>query len=315
MADQKISQLTASTTPLAGTEVLPIVQGGSTVKVSIDNLTKGKTVSATGFDTDVAAAKLVLAGTSITASGTDTDVSIALTAKGNGGVGVGTSTPRNPLEVSFGGGSAPSLSQANGNFSITQPGLLSSLEFGGRNSAPYDLWMQGTNYTGGAFPINLNPIAGDVIVGGGNLVIGTSGKGIDFSADGQAAGMTSELLDDYEEGTFTATLTGFSAAPTTPVTATSYYTKIGRQVTCQIAFNNVDTTGASGPILIQGMPFAAANTTAVGSCQLSMGTVTGIAFLFSGGTTIEILDATFYNNLNIAAGASKYAFVTITYTV
>ena len=156
---------------------------------------------------------------------------------------------------------------------------------------------------------------GDQTIVNGNLVIGTAGKGIDFSADPSAAGMTSELLDDYEEGTFTATLTAFSAAPTTPVTVTSFYTKIGRQVTCQIAFSNVDTTGASGPILIQGMPFAAANTPAVGACQLSMGVVAGVAFLFTGQTTIEILDATFFNNLNIAAGAGKYAFVTITYTV
>lgn len=39
MADKKISQLTGATTPLAGTEVLPIVQSGSTVKVSSDDLT------------------------------------------------------------------------------------------------------------------------------------------------------------------------------------------------------------------------------------------------------------------------------------
>jgi hypothetical protein len=45
MADKKISALTAATTPLAGTEVLPIVQGGATVKVSVDNLTTGKAVT------------------------------------------------------------------------------------------------------------------------------------------------------------------------------------------------------------------------------------------------------------------------------
>lgn len=46
MADKKISALTAATTPLAGTEVLPIVQSGSTVKVSIADVTAGRTVSA-----------------------------------------------------------------------------------------------------------------------------------------------------------------------------------------------------------------------------------------------------------------------------
>ena len=39
MADKKISQLSSASTPLAGTEVLPIVQSGSTVKVASDDLT------------------------------------------------------------------------------------------------------------------------------------------------------------------------------------------------------------------------------------------------------------------------------------
>jgi hypothetical protein len=48
MADTKISALPASTTPLGGTEVLPIVQGGATVKVSVANLTAGRVISANG---------------------------------------------------------------------------------------------------------------------------------------------------------------------------------------------------------------------------------------------------------------------------
>ena len=39
MADTKISALTAATTPLAGTEVLPIVQSGTTVKATVANIT------------------------------------------------------------------------------------------------------------------------------------------------------------------------------------------------------------------------------------------------------------------------------------
>lgn len=49
MADVKISALPASTTPLAGTEVLPIVQSGVTKQVSVTNLTSGKTVASTGY--------------------------------------------------------------------------------------------------------------------------------------------------------------------------------------------------------------------------------------------------------------------------
>ena len=47
MADKKISALTGATTPLAGTEVLPIVQSSATVKVAVSDLTAGRAISAT----------------------------------------------------------------------------------------------------------------------------------------------------------------------------------------------------------------------------------------------------------------------------
>lgn len=47
MADKKISALTGATTPLAGTEILPIVQSGATVKVAVSDLTAGRAISAT----------------------------------------------------------------------------------------------------------------------------------------------------------------------------------------------------------------------------------------------------------------------------
>lgn len=89
MADLKISALPAATVPLAGTEVLPIVQSGTTKQVSIDNLTTGKTVTATTvnattFDTNVAAAGVTLAGTTLAADGTDSNISLTLTPKGTG---------------------------------------------------------------------------------------------------------------------------------------------------------------------------------------------------------------------------------------
>ena len=46
MADTKISGLPASTTPLDGTEVLPIVQGATTKQVSVANLTLGRAITA-----------------------------------------------------------------------------------------------------------------------------------------------------------------------------------------------------------------------------------------------------------------------------
>jgi hypothetical protein len=104
MADLKISQVPAATTPLAGTEVLPIVQSGTTKQVSIDNLTAGKAVSASTvsattvtattvngtFDTNVAAAGVTLSGTTLAADGTDTNISVTITPKGTGVVANGT---------------------------------------------------------------------------------------------------------------------------------------------------------------------------------------------------------------------------------
>jgi hypothetical protein len=60
MADKKISALTAASTPLGGTEVLPIVQSSATVKVSVANLTAGRTFEALGMtltSTDAGAAE------------------------------------------------------------------------------------------------------------------------------------------------------------------------------------------------------------------------------------------------------------------
>lgn len=47
--DVSISGMTSATTPLAGTEVLPIVTGGANFKVSVDNLTAGRPVSASAL--------------------------------------------------------------------------------------------------------------------------------------------------------------------------------------------------------------------------------------------------------------------------
>jgi len=49
MANSKISALTSATTPLAGTETLPIVQSSTTKQVSVANLTAGRSVTATNF--------------------------------------------------------------------------------------------------------------------------------------------------------------------------------------------------------------------------------------------------------------------------
>lgn len=124
---------------------------------------------------------------------------------------------------------------------------------------------------------------GNQTIIGGNLVIGTAGNGIDFSADPSAPGMTSELLDDYEEGTWTPVLSdATTGGNTSPTAATSaIYTKVGRLVTVQGFFANINTTGMTGgnDMFIQGLPFTAASvagTTFVpGSIILADVTFTG----------------------------------------
>jgi hypothetical protein len=104
--------------------------------------------------------------------------------------------------------------------------------------------------------------AGDVTLSTGNLVIGTAGKGIDFSAT--AGTGTSELLADYEEGTFTPTLT--ATTPGNISVTYSYqngrYIKVGSQVTISVfvltsAFTH---TTASGTAVVTGIPFASPAT-------------------------------------------------------
>jgi hypothetical protein len=65
MADVKISGLPASTVPLAGTEVLPIVQGGATKQVSIANVTAGRSVAALSVITPTIQAEAGSAGGTI----------------------------------------------------------------------------------------------------------------------------------------------------------------------------------------------------------------------------------------------------------
>jgi len=100
--------------------------------------------------------------------------------------------------------------------------------------------------------------ASSVTASTGNFVVGTSGQGIDFSATPGTG--TSELLNDYEEGTWTPTATATIPGITPPIfTSTSgTYTKIGREVyiTYNVLFG-VNGTGA-GAIRLDGLPFTLA---------------------------------------------------------
>lgn len=108
---------------------------------------------------------------------------------------------------------------------------------------------------------------GDQTLATGNLIQGTAAKGLNFTANTPAAGMTSQLLNWYEEGTWTPTQGGgltvsgaFSSAGT--------YTRVGRQVT--VAGYVAGATGLSaaggGAIVSGGLPFAPAGLPTGSAC-------------------------------------------------
>lgn len=109
-----------------------------------------------------------------------------------------------------------------------------------------------------------------------------AGKGVDFSRNTPSAGSTSQLLDWYEEGTWTPTLTtsgtDFTSVSYFPGAVTGRYTRIGNLVQVQGSMRTVSITvgSASGNLRIGGLPFTAENVAFSDSC-VSMAGVSGFA--------------------------------------
>ena len=184
MADLKISQLTGATTPLAGTEVLPIVQSGSTRQVSVANLTAGRTQTSNG------------------------------------------------------------------------------------------------------------------------VVQGTAGTGYNFTANTPAAGMTSQLLNWYEEGTWTPTVL-FNGGSTgiTYSTQSGTYTRIGRQVILNFDVRLSNKGSSTGAWEIGGFPFTA-GAEGHGALHYQTGGV-GINQL----AQIRIISGDSFGTLNYAAAGNTNQYV------
>lgn len=316
MADVKISALPASTVPLGGTEVLPIVQGGTTKQVSVANLTAGRAIAATN----------VTATGTVTAIAAATQDAVALTGRAGGtGSFVATITP-----TTLSASRSFTLPDAAGTIALTAnklsafaattsaelAGVISdetgtgSLVFadtptlvtpvlgtptsGDLANCTFPTLNQNTTGSSGSVKSNAttgllqitgpaaastrvmttpdadftaartdaaNSFTGDQTLSTGNLVIGTSGKGIDFSATPGTG--TSELFADYEEGTFTPTFSCDTGTVTVDSsTRTATYTKIGRQVTVNI-FMAVDSVSSpTGNLYIDGLPFTSASSSA-----------------------------------------------------
>ena len=263
MADKKISALTAATTPLAGTEVLPIVQSGSTVKVSAADVTAGRAVSMasgtlssgnlsfsgtaqriTGEMSTATVANRVMFQTSTVNSATNVHSIPNGTSAISGMNSFNNSDPTNASLVGF------VITASEGRFQSAQTGTGTYLPM--------------TFFTNGAERARIDT-AGDITFKTGNLIQGTAAKGINFTANTPAAGMTSQLLNWYEEGTWTPTLSGSGTAGTYQLaTASGWYTRVGRSIT--VIFNvqlaAVVTGGGTGFAVLGGLPFNTATTNA-----------------------------------------------------
>jgi hypothetical protein len=242
MADKKISALAAASTPLAGTEVFPIVQSSTTVKATIANV-QAAPIAAQTADRMLFlnASKVPSTSANATFDGTN--------------LGLGASPTFYSGRLAVGGHIAIATGNSLKLWNTDGTGLAT-------------LTSTGTNGLTIA-------ASGNTTLSDGNLVIGTAGKGIDFTQDPNPAGMTSELLDDYEEGTFSPVIQGSSTAGTYEISSGpsySVYTKVGRLVTIhsQIVLADTITGGGSGNLQITGLPFAKAGSSqAAGVVYLS----------------------------------------------
>jgi hypothetical protein len=272
MADVKISGLPASTVPLGGTEVLPIVQGGATKQVSIANVTAGRSVAALSIITPTIQAETGSAGGTIkNGSG------VAQMQWGSGG---GSNLS---LEV------ATNINPANAvvNISPTGTGTVAISPAGALTINPTAASTI-NNTSIGATTASTGRFT-SVTATTGNVVIGTSGQGVDFAATPGTG--TSELLADYEEGTWTPSFTSLTVVGTP--TYTGRYTKIGRAVFWSVRIQATTSTSSTvGVTIMQSFPFVIAigeNTVLSAINFATLGTLPNGAVSISGGSTTAYL--------------------------
>jgi hypothetical protein len=153
--------------------------------------------------------------------------------------------------------------------------------------------------------------AGDVTLSTGNLVLGTAAKGSNFTANTPATGMTSQLLNWYEEGTYTPTVAATSGTITS-YTSTAGYTRIGRSVT--VAANlTITDKGTGAATLTISLPFTA-NGSFIFAGVGRENAITGSqlqASISASGTVMNVLN---YANATIIATNAQVR-VTATYFV
>jgi hypothetical protein len=182
MADTKISALTSATTPLTGTEVLPIVQSGVTVKVANNDLRPKQVQSnATSGVLQVAgpATGTTRVMTTPNANFSAARIDAAQTFSGvQTYLGGGTAGTNNVLAVysdnTYPNSAYPTIRFDGFGGGNGYSGAIYATEYGG-------ITLATSNTFGGTYTSSLtlaNGSSADVTVNKGNLVVATAGKGI-----------------------------------------------------------------------------------------------------------------------------------------
>lgn len=144
---------------------------------------------------------------------------------------------------------------------------------------------------------------GDQTIVDGNLVIGTSGKGIDFSATPGTG--TSELLDDYEEGNWTPGLRNGTPTFTNQI---GRYTKVGNLVTVSGRLTINQMNGAD-EYLINGLPFTPDNDSLQSSIVFNTWSGLVTTPVYAVGATIA--NQSLFILLAITAGSASLGLLSI----
>jgi len=287
VSNSKISALTSATTPLAGTETLPVVQSSATTQVTVANLTAGRAVSAASLSLTTTPLSVGNGGTGLTT------LTTGYIPYGNGSgaysstvnlfydsanirlsVGVGSS-PAYPLDVYntiraynagnptgaliLGSNASNAASRnwgLNGNFNAFGDfGILQSNALKGDpiSAGTFRLYFGASG--GASFGDTTDPGAGNLRIGTGNVIQGTAAKGFDFSANTPAAGKTSTVLNWYEEGTWTPNQ-GAGLTLVGAFSSTGKYTRIGRQVSISGTVTGATSVAVSAAgVITTSLPF------------------------------------------------------------
>jgi hypothetical protein len=164
-----------------------------------------------------------------------------MTIRSDGTVGIGTDNPTKALQISQNSDCAIRIDANNSNANARTWEII----VGGNpsNNAEMVFRTRQDDGTGGSECVRFTR---------SGVIKLPDGGGVDFSATGDASGMTSELLDDYEEGTWTPNIT---SSGYTLTTTSGYYTKIGNLVSVhfQVKFSAIGSNNASAAF--NGLPF------------------------------------------------------------